>query len=317
MKRQSPSSPLRFCFVLAAAVASGLGTGCAPRAAAVMTEVGHLQTTAIDEASGLACSRRTDDLLWLHNDSKGQPVLYAVNTRGESRGMVRLEAVRNVDWEDLDSFELDGSSWLLVADTGDNYRGRSNCVLHVVAEPDPAQLTATGTLTVPVAWSIPVRYPNAAHDCEAVAVDPGEGIVYLVTKREEVSSIFTVPLRPPADPRKLVATFVGRVPHIPRPTSQQQMLPVPTGRYRDQPTALDFSPDGKLAALLTYGDVLLFARKPGQSWHEALGGNPVLLPPHELNQAESLGFSRDGRALFVTDEAAGARLLRYSLEAER
>ena len=60
------------------------------------------------EASGLAASRRTDGLIWTHNDSGGEPVLFALGTDGALRGKVRLEGVTNEDWEDLASGEIDG-----------------------------------------------------------------------------------------------------------------------------------------------------------------------------------------------------------------
>jgi len=41
---------------------------------------------------------------------------------------------------------------------------------------------------------------------------------------------------------------------------------------------------------------------------------PVILPPHKLGQAEGVCFSRDGKSIFVTEEAARAPLLRYDLK---
>jgi hypothetical protein len=45
----------------------------------------------VREASGLAVSRRVRDRLWTHNDS-GQPILYALDTKGAIAGRVHVWA---------------------------------------------------------------------------------------------------------------------------------------------------------------------------------------------------------------------------------
>jgi sugar lactone lactonase YvrE len=75
---------------------------------------------------------------------------------------------------------------------------------------------------------------------------------------------------------------------------------------------MDFSADGSAAAVLTYGHVLLFPRKDGETWAAALAREPVRLPPHNLTQAEATCFSADGRAVYVASEKT-RNLLRYDL----
>jgi hypothetical protein len=288
--------------------------GCAPEPSATIERAGVITRPEIAESSGLAASRRASDLLWTHNDSDGQPVLYAIGTDGRFRGSVRLTGVKNIDWEDLASFELDGKSWLLVADVGDNNGTRKNCALHIIAEPDPADLSPDRELSTEVAWTVPVRYAEGPRDCESVAVDAREGNAYLLRKRLHPNSVYVLPLRSPPG-EKPSAREVGIVPHVPQPTSQQRTVPAPTGRYRGQPTAMDFSTDGSAAVVLTYGDTLLFPRRAGESWATALTRKPIVLPPHALGQAEAICFSRDGHSLFVTEESAQSPVLRYSLAA--
>jgi hypothetical protein len=284
-----------------------------PPVAATMTQVANVAPAGIDESSGLAASRRSAEVLWTHNDSDGAPVLYALGTDGKLRGSVRIAGMKNIDWEDLASFELDGRAWLLVADVGDNNGRRKNCALHIIAEPDPAELSPERELNVSVSWSIPVAYSDGPNDCESVAVDVREGKVYLLRKRIHPNPVFILPLRPAAPAATPSAREVARVKHLPQPNSEQRAFPVATGRYRGNPTAMDISADGLRAAVLTYGDVLLFQRRPGETWATALSRRPVLLPPHGLEQAEALCFSADGRSLFVTEEKLHTALLRYDL----
>ncbi|MBC8040911.1 MAG: hypothetical protein H7Y06_10240, partial [Opitutaceae bacterium] len=151
------------------------------------------------ESSGLAASRRDPRMLWTLNDSGGQPVLYALDPNGARRGDLRITGVRNIDWEDLASFEIDGLSYLLVADVGDNANQRTDCALYIVAEPDPAELSPVRETTATVAWKIPVRYLDAPRDVESVAVDARAGVVYLLAKRTTPHGLYTLPLRIPAD----------------------------------------------------------------------------------------------------------------------
>jgi hypothetical protein len=295
-------------------IALMLVSGCTPPPpVATLQKIAALAPAAIDESSGLSASRRTADLLWTHNDSDGQPVLYAIGTDGRLRGTVRVQGLKNIDWEDLASFELDGQSWLLIADIGDNDGRRRDCALYVIAEPAATELMPERELSVSVAWKIPVRYPDGSHDAESVAVDVRERAVYLLRKRIHPNALFMLPLRPAMDETAPVAREVGRMKHIPQPNSEQRAFPVATGRWRGNPTSMDISADGRCAVVLTYGDVLLFPRRPGENWSKAFSRRPLILPPHGLEQAEAVCFSRDGQSLFVTEEKLNAPLLRYDL----
>jgi len=274
---------------------------------------GRIVHAAATETSGLAASHRTNDLLWIHNDSAGQPVLYAIGTDGRLRGTVRVAGIKNNDWEDLSSFELDGQPWLLIADTGDNKGTRKDCALYVIAEPDPAALSPDHELTTTVAWRLPVVYPDSSHDCEAVAVDSNEELVVLLTKRTQPPALYSLSLRPPSNNQTPAANLLTHLNGIPQPGPEQKLLPAPTGRFRAFPTAMDIAPDGRSAAVLTYGDVLFFRRRPGESWREAFSRYPEVLAPHGLPQAEALCFSRDGRDLYVTGEQKSQLLLRYKV----
>ncbi len=278
---------------------------------------GRIVHPAAKETSGLAASHRANDLLWTHNDSGGQPVLYAIGTDGRLRGTVRVIGLKNLDWEDLASFELDGQAWLLIADTGDNKGTRKNVALYVIAEPDPAALSPDQELAATVAWRLPVVYPEGPHDCEAVAVDAREETVFLLTKRTEPPAIYSVPLRlPPGGGLFPAASQIARLTGIPKLTASQKMLPTPTGRFRTLPTAMEISPDRSTVAVLTYGDVLVFTRQLGEPWAVVFSRVPKILAPHGLPQAEALCFSRDGRSLYVTGEMKTPRLLRYELPAK-
>lgn len=76
--------------------------------------MGFLQDATIDEASGLAASRRNPAILWTINDSGNQPVLYALSTTGDAMGKIHVEDATNRDWEDLAAFRYGNRAYLAV-----------------------------------------------------------------------------------------------------------------------------------------------------------------------------------------------------------
>jgi hypothetical protein len=288
-------------------------TACAEPPPYSLAQRTGMMTTPVNESSGLAASRRDAKMLWTHNDSRGEPVLYALEPNGAQRGRLHLVGVSNSDWEDLASFELDGRAWLLIADVGDNASRRTDCALYVIAEPDPSELSPVRDASASLAWKIPVRFPDGPRDCEAVAVDARAGLVYLLAKRTSPHGLYAIPLRPTADGTAPVATLIAEVPNalIPQPSTSQRMLPIASGRYRAQPTGMDFSTDGSAAVVVTYGDVLLFRRQRNESWKTAFTRAPVVLDPHHLLQAEGVAFGSDNRTIYVSSEGEGSNILRY------
>jgi hypothetical protein len=266
---------------------------------------GELGAPPRNEASGLAASRRTPDLLWIHDDSGGQAALFGVGLDGALRGRLPIRSAKNDDWEDLAAAEFDGRAWLLIANTGDNLARRSHVSLLLVPEPAPHQFEAT-----PAAATLRITYEDGPRDCESVAIDAAERSVYLLSKRDLPPRLYRVDMPAPLGNADLKARFLGLVTHLPGPTVAQAALKGHLGKHRAEPCAMDFASDGYAAVILTYGDVLLFPRQPNESWTAALQRVPVRLAEHGLPQAEAVCFSPDGRHIFVASESSRT-LLRY------
>lgn len=273
-------------------------------------EAAQLAEPKNEETSGIAVSHRTPGLMWTHNDSGGEPVLFALNADGSLRGKVRVAGVTNYDWEELASFELDGRAWLLAADIGDNYATRKNCVLHLIAEPDAAALSPGQELLLRPEYSITYIYEDGARDAESLAVDVRERSIYVLSKREDTPRLYRLPLTPAPTAQPVAARFLGLVPHLPQPTALQRNVRMPTQGFLGWPTAMDFSHDGTLALVLVYEQPLLFPRAAGETWAEALAREPVKLTPHQFPQAEAACFTTDDRAILVGSEKT-MQLLRY------
>lgn len=278
---------------------------------------GSITNATINEASGLAPSHRTGDLLWVNNDSGGEPVLYAVSTDGTYRGSVRINGAVNYDWEDVASYEIDGRSYLIAADVGDNYARRAECVLYVVAEPDPAELSPDAELVIDPVRVIRYVYPEGPRDCENVAVDVSERAIYIVSKRTKPPVAYRLPLEPGESDAPHTLELVGDVNGIPEPTGPLALVETTWGKWRAQPCSFDISTDGRHAVLLSYGEPYLYERRIGESWAEAFARDGIQLGSHGLPQAEGVCFSPDGRIIYVVTEGTPAPLLIYSQQDTR
>ena len=283
------------------------GSQSSPRAQLIVA--GQLQSDELVEASGLARSQRDPELLWSMNDGGSKPRLHGFDGSGFHRGRIKLDGVKNRDWEDLSSFAVDGTPYLLVADTGDNDGKRKKVSLHVVLEPDLAE---DDKVRMEPAWSIDFRYPDGPRDVEAVVADPANDRAVLLSKRDWPPVLYEIPLHPRTD-GTVVAKRLGTIESLPPPTRQDREQAVFTKEWHWQPTGMDLSPDGKLAVVLTYRAVYLFHLDPGRSLYESLSGQAYSFGLGNFRNAESVAFSADSNSIFITLEGRHAPLLRIDI----
>ena len=127
------------------------------------------------EASGIAVSRRVPGRLWMHNDDSGQPMLFAVDTRGSVTGKVSLSGATVEDWEAVAVGPCPAGSCVYVADIGDNDARRKRITIYRLPEP------SGGDESVAVKDVFYATYPDGAHDAEALLVTLDGGL-FIVTK---------------------------------------------------------------------------------------------------------------------------------------
>ena len=94
-----------------------------------------------------------------------------------------------------------------------------------------------------VARSFALAYPDGPRDCEAVAVDAGEGMVYLLSKRDPLPQLYRVPLHPSTP--LVVAEALGAI-AIPRAAADAA-----DPERINWVTSMDFDADLHRAAVVT------------------------------------------------------------------
>ena len=240
-------------------------------------QLATLDNADILESSGLAASITTPHRFWTHNDSGDGPRLFAFDESGRDLGVVSLVGITAIDWEDMASFRRGGQGWLFVADVGDNAQRRETCQLHFL--PEPALMKPTAAVHA----TINFRYENGPVDCEAVGVDGTSNIVLLASKSVLHSEVFALQLSLTPSNQVLIAHSVAKI-------------SVPLA------TALDVSPDGTKAIVLTYADAYEFQRREGESWADAFRREPQVIKMPIRKQGESICYAADSRSLFLTSE---------------
>lgn len=284
-------------------------TGAAQLSAPILDAV--ITDSSLDEISGIATSRRSDGVYWAHNDAPRPAELIALDTNGKRRATVRINGVRAIDWEDIASYTLDGKSWLLIGDIGDNAGVRKE--YEILAIEEPALGAQPIELIVEPAWRLRFRYADGAHNVEAMAVDVAAREILLLGKRPPNPGLYSLPLGP-ADGATLVARKLRDVDAIPAPDGQALAARFPAARMGGSVTGMDIDAQARRAIVLTYRDIWLFTRSAGQSWTDAFGGTPQRFPLPPLAAAEAIGFDRSGAAIRVSGEGRPAPWLSFRIE---
>jgi len=266
------------------------------------SKLGGLSAKEINESSGIVSSRTTPGIYWTHNDSGDGPFLYAFDERGASRGAWRVTGAAARDWEDIATGPgpNTGTSYLYIGDIGDNRGAREEIKVYRVAEPLITPADAGSTKAAPVATKdaevIRLRYPDGAHDAEALLVHPQTGNIYIVTK---------VPLGNPkvfeatAPFNTTAATTLKRVAEINLP-----------GFFGGLITGGDISPDGLRVALCDYAQGYELALPDASAAFNQIWQQPLIeINLGERKQGEAIGYRLDGRALLATSEGRRAPLV--------
>ncbi|KAA3640632.1 MAG: hypothetical protein DWP92_02705 [Armatimonadetes bacterium] len=230
---------------------------------------GVITNTELVEASGLAVSRTTEDVLWSHNDSRDGARLYAFRRDGTDLGVFEVPGGFAFDWEDMSAGpDAQGEgNYLYVGDIGDNFDIRKGVIaIHRVEDLDPATMTDRFPHSEPIAF----EYPDGGHNAEALFIDPIDPAVYVVTKARDEALVFRGSLVVDGERSTL-----------------ELVTTLPLGA---EVSGADMSADGSVIAFRGYRTVWMWTRAPGESVAEALTSEPCEGPSPEERQGESISF---------------------------
>lgn len=217
---------------------------------------------AITEASGLAVACPSG-LVLTHNDSGDSARFFAVDRSGRTVGTYRLAGASAYDVEDI---ALSGDR-VYLGDIGDNGRSRDYVDVYETRVPE-----RRGTVSVPFTRHR-LRYPDGAHDAEALLVSGGR--IYVVVKSGD-GAVYAAPPSGQGVMRKVAETGISFV------------------------TGGDVSPDGRQVVLRTYGDAYVW--RADTDIASAFDSDPTEVDLPAQRQGEAVAYDCDGRRLLVTSE---------------
>lgn len=255
---------------------------CASYADPVVT--GTISNSDLKETSGIAASRHHPGLLWMHNDSGGGAVVYAVDLAGNGLGRFELD-VPAFDWEDIaigpgaDA----ASDYLYLGDIGDNLHIRSSITIYRITEPDPTP--AGGTITAVTQYDL--VYPDPGYDAEAMAVDPVTGDILIVTKPGSGGDalIFRAPAGELADEATIALESVAT-------------FPLESGTFV---TGADIDRTGAAIVFRGYNQVWLWGRTD-IDFTDTFAAEPCRTPSTAEVQGEAIAFDPTGFSYYTVSE---------------
>jgi len=258
-------------------------------------QIGVIADPAINESSGMARSIENEGAFWTHNDSGDRPRVFLIDRDGNTLATVGIEGARAYDWEDMASFKRGGESFLLIGDVGDNSARRREYTLYLIPEPKIAAGTQPAALSVKPSLVIRFKYEDGSHNCESVGVDATTGKIYLVSKRDKRvrCKVYELPIPENQPTEPLIARQIAE---IKSPAT----------------TAMDISPDGLRAVVLTYGHAREYSRGPDESWSSAFSQEERLVVMPRREQGEAICYGADGRTLYLTSEGVSQPLWEVS-----
>lgn len=257
-----------------------------------------LNSTQLNESSGIAFSSVSPQCIWSHNDSGDGPRFIAFDRDGICCGWSFLSGVAAVDWEDMDAYDDDGPR-LLVADVGDNNSVRENVTIYLFDEPDPNEKSKEGVKRF---QTLTVQYSGGPANCESVAVDPQNRRILMLTKTPFLATMHSIPLPPreTANRGKLKFEYKSKV-------ICTVTLPLATG--------MDFCPKTGDLWISNYLHAFRFPVNQSGSVKAALEAMPAMVEMPRLKQIEAIAVTEKGE-VWVSSEGIPAKLQRLQIPGE-
>ncbi|MFC6096920.1 hypothetical protein ACFPVY_09720 [Flavobacterium qiangtangense] len=238
----------------------------------------------LKEASGVEVSSASD-LIWVLEDSGNKNNIYGLNSDGSINQTIKIENVKNVDWEDLTS---DKAGNLYIGDFGNNDNARKDLCIYKVNSDNLKQDIATASQKIsfyyPEQTEFPPKKSGLLYDAESFFEHNGN--FYIFTKNRSkgfdgIVFLYKIPNQEGNHKAQLLGTFQA------------------CNIYKKCAiTSADISPDGKTVAILSASRVYLLTNFSSDDF---LSGKTEEIQLPEVTQKEGICF-KDNETLLIVDE---------------
>lgn len=240
-------------------------------------KIGSISTPILEESSGLVASAKNPNYFWTHTDSGGEPELYLIDTTGRIALTVKLENVKNRDWEDL----CLARGYLYIGDIGDNKAQKKRYFIHRIAEPVLDSLK-TLAISKDSITTMGFTYENGARDAETLVYDFKVDELVIVTKRDESAYVYSFP-------------FEEGKNHEIQPLGQIGLTMFTAGDSNDK----------GMLVLKNYRNIFVWPQDTGKSIAKRiLQINPERIPYSEEPQGEAIAFDQLGNLITTSEKVS-------------
>ncbi len=243
-----------------------------------------IKNSELDEISGLVCSSKNKNLIWVHNDGRKNLSLYLIDTLGNTVKTFTSNS-KVLDFEDIaiDTGVVNGISYIYAGDIGDNFRWRSTISVYRIPEPGKGDNSI-----LPGIEEIKLTYPDGSRDAEAMFADPISKQLYILSKREQKVGIYAVPL-----------TVKANKTYKMRKLGELEVYGEGDSKWI---TGADISRDGLKILVRTYANVFYWNRRRTETIEQALKSKPAILKCKYESQGEAIGFKPGDRFFYSVSE---------------
>ena len=281
---------MRSRFLAALVVLSSAPASSAPAAWTAPAMMCRISDAAINEASGIAVSRRNNGIVYMHNDSGDTARLFAVGKDGKTKAVITLSGVTATDWEDMAvAYDAECKPTVYIAETGDNGKSRPEVRIYAFEEPQIA-LDGSSVQVSVTPRKLRFKYPDGPRDCETLMADFKGRALYVISKETDTSS-GVYRLNPVWDDTLQTAVKTGIV-----------TLADPLPYYPNLATGGDISPDGSRIVIRTYQQAYEFRVARGKLPEDGLKTTPAVVRIAMETQGEAICYGRDNRTLLTVSE---------------
>lgn len=238
-----------------------------------------------NELSGIAASKVNAGVLYVHDDANGTNEIPLTNAKGEDLGKLVLDGISPRNPEDIKVAPGPdaNTSYIYLADIGDNANGRTNVAIYRFAEPSIATPDASTAVHISTIDKITLVYPSGAVNAETLLVDPLTKDLFIASKQTGKSILYKA-----AYPQSTTATIT---------------LKAVLKTSFDLFTSGDVSPDGKEILLRNKSQIFYWPRTAAQSLADAMLLAPQTVPyAGNEHQGEGICFAADAGGYYTDTE---------------
>lgn len=244
-----------------------------------VAKVSKLRDSRLSEVSGMVPYSYADGMFWVHNDSGDGAFVYLIDSLSHLKARYKLDGIHVRDVEDIAWLSIEGKPYILLADIGNNQRNRDTLSLYLFEEP-VFDGNKEGNIRKAAVKTIRFSYEDKNRDAEALFVDPLDSQIYIVSKRDFRSQIFTLPLS--CDD-----------------LSFYKLKPVLTLPFNFV-TAADISRDGRYILVKNLTAIYFWERMPNTQLLQSIAGPARRMSYTIEPQGEAITFDKQNNRRFYT-----------------